>query len=373
MSGPPEWYAASQAAICLGAGWAILAMHRRGIPVRTGEATPVIARDPALGWLGIAVVVWGLVGVVLLLPLDETTALALRSPLSSVNNAALLISASHLDYGLEFLQRARDWAHWRKAALLGSLAVAIATLVGYATVGPSDPLAQLPDFLLSVGTLALYGIGLMRSFVKRGFPMLAMLAVAAVFLTALAQLPEVLGEGSLLVADRRWSLLLVSKTLTLVAFLALAMSWVHEVARRPSTGGARLRFTGEVRLGPQNRRRWIVIAEGGELELRETPHRDLLVLALARLSDADREHGGWMALPDLVGRLDDSRIRRMREDLRPLGLDATIETNFQKCYRLAIAPEHIELDRNALAKEKELGALLERLALPAARRTKSSA
>jgi hypothetical protein len=48
-----------------------------------------------------------------------------------------------------------------------------------------------------------------------------------------------------------------------------------------------------------------------------------------------------VSLPDLVGGLDDSRIRRMREDLRPVGLDGAIESNFQKSYRLGIDPDRI--------------------------------
>jgi hypothetical protein len=66
------------------------------------------------------------------------------------------------------------------------------------------------------------------------------------------------------------------------------------------------------------------------------------------VAEKDREDGGWMPLPDLVGRLDESRIRRMREDLRPLGLHGVIESNFNKAYRLAVAPDKIGFDARAL-------------------------
>jgi hypothetical protein len=95
------------------------------------------------------------------------------------------------------------------------------------------------------------------------------------------------------------------------------------------------------------------------LEMRETPHRDLLVLAIHR--DRDRTGGGWIALPDLVGRLDDSRIRRIREDLRPAGLDAAVESNFQKCFRLAIVPDRIVFERAALDADPEYATLLREL------------
>jgi hypothetical protein len=65
-----------------------------------------------------------------------------------------------------------------------------------------------------------------------------------------------------------------------------------------------------------------------------------------------------MALPDLVGRLDESRIRRIREDLRPVGLEAAIESNFQKAYRFGLAPDRIGFDRSALATLAEIGRLV---------------
>ncbi len=358
----PQWYALTQAAVCLGAAWAILAMYLRGSPVRAGEAPPLPSRDVSLLWLGLAVAVWGVTGLVLLLPMQSATAHALRPLLSCANSACLLISASHLDYGLAFLQRARDWPHWQKAALTGSAAVALSTLALYAALGPSSPLAHVPDVALSGITLLLYGFGLFRSFLKRGFASLAVLACVAIVLQSAAQLPEVTGAltPSGITGDRRWVLNLVSKMLTLIAFLSLAMSWVHEVARRPSTALAQLTFTG-AHVGRQPRRRYIVRIGEVAFEMRETPHRDLVALAVQRLRDGARADGGWIALPDLVGRLDDSRIRRIREDLRPAGLQAAVESNFQKCYRLGFEPDRIGLDRDALASNPELAEIIARL------------
>jgi hypothetical protein len=97
------------------------------------------------------------------------------------------------------------------------------------------------------------------------------------------------------------------------------------------------------------------------IEMRERPHRDLLVLAVRRVLDGSDREGGFVPLPELVGRLDDSRIRRLREDLRPAGLDRAIESNFQKSYRLGLAPDRIAFDRAALALEPELAAILNAL------------
>jgi hypothetical protein len=351
---PPTWYAVAQAALCFSAAWAILALYVRGTPVRQGEPAPAQARDAGLLWLGLAVALWGATGALLLFPIPEGAAQAIRTVLSSANSGCLLISASHLDYGPALLQRASDYPRWNQAALFGSLAVALATIALYALLGPESELSRLPDFVLSAITLLLYGFGLFRSFHKRGFAPLAALAALAISLQFAAQLPEIVDAAALgLVEDRRWMLNLVSKAMVLVTFLSLAMSWVHEVARRPSHSAVRLRFTGR-RAGP----RYVVELAQGTLEMRETPHRDLLALAAARVRDRDAADGGWVSLLDLVGRLDDSRIRRMREDLKPAGLDTEIQANGQKSYRLAIEPQHIEFDRETLGKVAELAPII---------------
>jgi hypothetical protein len=297
-----------------------------------------------------------------LLPVPEGAAQALRTLLSSANSACLLISASHLDYGPALLQRASEYRRWNQAALTGSLVVALITIALYAALGPAAYVARLPDFMLSAVTLLLYGFGLFRSFHRRGFAPLSLLAAVAVALQFAAQLPEIIDGAALgLSGDRRWILNLVSKSMVLVAFLSLAMSWVHEVAQRPSHSAIRLRFTGR-RVGA----RYVVDLGGRTIEMRETPHRDLLSLAAARVRAGEREGGGWLSLLDLVGRLDDSRIRRMREDLKSVGLDREIEANGQKSYRLAIEPQHIRFDREALARAPELEAILRTVASHAA-------
>ncbi|MEZ4297729.1 MAG: hypothetical protein R3B70_22420 [Polyangiaceae bacterium] len=364
-SPPPAWYAVAQGVTCLSAAWAIGAMYLRGTPVRQGEPVPAEDRDPGLGWLGLAVSIWGVVGLLLLLPLGDKAAQATRTLLSSANSACLLISASYLDYGPRILRRASEHPHYKPIALGGSLLVALVTIALYATLGPDAQLARAPDFALSAVTLLLYGFGLFRSFLSRGFAPLAALALLATVLQFAAQLPEIVDPAALaLDGDRRWVLNLASKTMVLIAFLSLAMSWVHEVARRPSRSAVRLRFSGR-RTGSGNRRRFVVELADRTVEMRETPHRDLLALAVARVLSPDPD-GGWVALPDLVGRLDDSRIRRMREDLRAAGLSEAIESNFQKSYRLALAPQHIDFDRTSLSQEPELASLLTALDAPRA-------
>src|SRR5262245_2635284 len=130
----PTWYAVAQAALCFSAAWAILALYARGTPIRQGEPAPAQVRDAGLLWLGLAVALWGAVGVLLLVPIPEGAAQAIRTVLSSANSGCLLISASHLDYGPSLLQRASDYPRWNQAALFGSLAVALATIALYAAL-----------------------------------------------------------------------------------------------------------------------------------------------------------------------------------------------------------------------------------------------
>jgi hypothetical protein len=166
----PEWFAIAQAGLCLGAAWAIFAMYVRGTPVRAGDApTPGAARDAGLFWLAAAVAIWGFAGGLRL----HTFELGDRHPvwplLSSANSTCLLISASHLDYGVGFLQRARVWPRWRQVVLAGAFAVAVLTLALYAVFGADARLAKLPDLVLAWATLLIFGFGLFRSFLQRGF------------------------------------------------------------------------------------------------------------------------------------------------------------------------------------------------------------
>ncbi|HMG20395.1 MAG TPA: hypothetical protein VK607_03725 [Kofleriaceae bacterium] len=355
----PVWYAVAQGSLCLSAAWAILALYLRGTPIRAGEPAPTPARDAGVLWVGLAIAIWGVTGALLLLPLPEGPEQAVRTVLSSANSGCLLISASHLDYGPAVLQRASEYRRWNQIALIGSLGVALVTIGLYAGFGAAAPAARLPDFALSSITLLLYGFGLFRAFRRRGFAPLAVLAAVAIGLQFAAQVPEVVDGAALgLAGEGRWILNLVSKAMVLVAFLSLAMSWVHEVAQRPSHSAIRLRFTGR-RAGA----RYVVELGDRSLEIRETPHRDLLSLAVARAcGGADGgAAAGWVSLLDLVGRLDDSRIRRMREDLRAAGLDKEIEANGHKSYRLAIDAQHIQFDRDALAAIPELESIARRI------------
>jgi hypothetical protein len=328
----PDWYAVAQGTLCLSVAWAILSLYLRGTPVRAGEPAPTPRHEPGLLWLGLAVAIWGAIGLLLLLPLSEARWQIVRTLLSSANNACLLISASQLDYGPPILQRASDYPRWNQLAIAGSLAVALITIGLYQALGPDEPSARLPDFLLSIVTLGFLGFGLFRSFQRRGFAPLALLASVAIGVQIVAQLPEIASHSILIwLGDGRWTLNLVSKAMVLVAVLSLAMSWVHELAQRPSHSAIRLRFTG-----------------------RRVGARYLIELAIARVRGDD---AGWVSLVDLVGRLDDSRIRRVREDLKPPGLDKEIEANGHKSYRLAIEPAHIGFDRDALARVPELAAL----------------
>jgi hypothetical protein len=55
------------------------------------------------------------------------------------------------------------------------------------------------------------------------------------------------------------------------------------------------------------------------------------------------------------------RIRRVREDLRPVGLDREIEAKGHKSYRLAIEAQHISFDRDVIAQVAELAAIAKQI------------
>ena len=108
----PEWFAVSQAGLCLGAAWAIFGMYVRGTPVRSGDAPlpDPATRDPGLFWAAAAIGIWSVSGALRWPAFGLSDRHPVWPLLSSANSACLLLSAAHLDYGVGFLQRARDWA-----------------------------------------------------------------------------------------------------------------------------------------------------------------------------------------------------------------------------------------------------------------------
>jgi hypothetical protein len=332
----PEWFGPSQAAICAFAGLALLSFWIGGVP----EARPVpgarVRRDPGIFWLAAAVLAWAVLGVWTWssAPAGPAVDVALAVA-STINNGFFWLAVAHLDHGparLKVLQPRRAQALFLGGVVVAAAAIGVWT---YATRGSSQ---QLPDLVLSIATLAVLGWALAVSFARRGFHILAALACVAVASQVAAQWR---------LHDYNWALILVSKTLTLTTFLALAMSWAHERARLSSLG---LRFTGRSE-GDR-----IVVEVNGERRLM-TPevHRRLLVFAVERVRNATQ--GGGMLNIKEKG-IAHTHIARIVEQLEFADRSQLFDNDGRSGYRLKLDPRNIGFDLGELGNHAELRDLL---------------
>jgi hypothetical protein len=345
----PDWYTSSQAIICLFSGGAILSIWLRGTPERERAAEHRPLRDPGLGWLSAAVLVWGVLALWLRLGVWRSAEDDLRIFASTLNSALFLLAAAYFDYGPERLKPLQAHRTWRLGVFAAALVVA--TLTAILTLHTSSNLLHIPDFVLSLVTLLVLGYGLVRSFRLRGFGLLAALAVVALSTQAVAQIPEV--RPDLLTGDARWVLVLTSKTMAITTFLALAMSWAHEEAGRPASGEVSVRFT-----GLQENHLYIVELSAAKqftnrrVLMTETPHKRFLMFAAKRLADP---HGGWIHLRSAS--LEHKDLARI---CQPTGLPgrSLFENDRAGSYRLSIPPENIRFDLDRLSQIEDLRGLL---------------
>jgi hypothetical protein len=331
----PHWFGPSQAAICAFAGLALLSFWIGGVPEARPTPGARVRRDPGIFWLAAAVLAWAVLGAWAATGAQGRAVDVALAVASTVNNGFFWLAIAHLDHGPARLKTLQS----RRAQLVFLAAVAlVAAAIGLWAHRTSGWMQQVPDVALSLVTLAALGWALAVSFARRGFHILAALACIAVVSQVAAQwrLP-----------DYRWPLILVSKTLTLTTFLALAMSWAHERARLSGLG---LRFTGRSEAD-----RIIVELNGERRPMTPEVHRRLLVFAIERLRNSS--HGGGMVNIKEKG-IAHTHIKRIVEQLGFADRSQLFDNDGRSGYRLKLAPHNIGFDRTELRNHPELHDLL---------------
>lgn len=334
----PHWFGPSQAAICAFAGLALLSFWIGGVPEARRTPGARVRRDPGILWLAAAVLVWAGLGLWAWRGMSGRGVDVALAVASTVNNGFFWLAIAHLDHGparLKVLQA-------RRAQLLFLAAVLLVALgIGAWTQSVHGVLQRAPDVALSLATLAALGWALAVSFARRGFRVLAVLACVAVASQVAAQwrLPEY-----------NWELILISKTLTLTTFLALAMSWAHERARLSGLG---LLFTGR-----DKGDRILVEVNGDVRPMTPEVHRRLLVFAIERVRNPSP--GGGMVNIKEKG-IAHTHIARIVEQLGFDDRSQLFENDGRSGYRLKLAAHNIGFDRTELRNYAELRDLLAEL------------
>jgi hypothetical protein len=327
----PRWYFFSEALICLCGAAVLYSIYLRGDP--GGQ------RDPTWSWLGNAVLVWSAIGFIGWIYSRSSWFVVTRIIFSTLNSAFLLLSIGYFDYGdYGFtgvigarLKRFEEKPAWRKSVILLSLLVAVVVIAFSLAAEASPPVQSLPDILLSVLTLIILGVALYESFKGRGFWMLKYLSILIILLTILSQLPEM----GLIVSEFRWPLLLVTKSMLILLFLALATSSVTQKGEFPLEG---LELTGRV-----VDEKFLIVrlwikgdSKAREMRVRDTYYNVLLELARSRKANPDGyfnlQKAGYY--PEYLKRLAHS-LRIERPQL--------LDNNRSGGYRLRIEPDKVAI------------------------------
>ncbi len=353
---PPEWYSAAQAGICLFSAVLIFTLWQRGLPgkERKPHEDAWMQRDPGMLYLGLAVLVWGVIALLSMLlktcppdwPLRQCFPNLMASTLS---HSCLLLASAYFEFGPIELKIAQDDWKWHVGVMFAAMLVALLVLF---TRSP------WPDFVLATVTSMIVGMSAFRSFKEHGFQATAYLAILIVALAVLLQLAETV-EGQnisfLLAGERFWILRLTSKILLVILFLTMSISWLYGKLAPPKTEELRLEFLGK----DEFKNSWLVsfsvpnVFTEKRIELSPVLHQILLTFAAERLR-REAQTEGWINIKDKYYPSDLSRISKKLE----IPTMRLFENDAQGGYRLRLLPENIKISKQNFSKYPELMSLL---------------
>lgn len=225
------FYGYWQITVCFFASLALFSIWQHIIKGRTGEE-----RDLGLLWLSIALFIWALSGVLEVYyasgfsqdSFDSTPYEGLKSMLSIFNSAFILLALPrfrHIPPMIRPLVQSESW-RWLVFSTFGFSAVLTLLMLLGVLIPKRITLISSVDLIYAIFTLFFLGLVLWASFAKRGLKILAYLAVISIAFTLAAQILK-LGDSDFL----KILLNCTFKTILIVLFFALALSWVEELGK----------------------------------------------------------------------------------------------------------------------------------------------
>ncbi len=361
-----------QIVVCTFAFIALFAIHRR-----TTKNQERRQRDNGLLWLSLAILTWSFSGLIdvnyahaltLTDPVPQTSYQGLRSIFSIVNSAFILLALpqfKHIPRPIQYLIKSDGW---RLTVGVSFALSAIMTLMMYLDlIIPSQPnFIYFIDLLYAIFTLSFLGIILWSSFAKRGLKILAYLSALSILFTLIAQFQK-------LDEEIFWSIFFncIFKTILIVLFFALALSWVEELAKKFIPEPTDLHLIMLKKKTPPGRYHHLGILSippyinMHQINLSEATYHLLATFASKRKNSGPSE--GWLEIQPksstsnkydikdhkqisrLVDAIFESIINHDQSKdpiLTKLDLrQALFDQNRQRKIRLRIAPENIDLTR----------------------------
>lgn len=262
-------------------------------------------RDLGLFWLSVAILVWALSGVLEVYyaegladaNFDSTQYEGLKSMLSIFNSAFILLALPrfrHVPKLIRPVVRSESW-RWLVISTFGFSVVLTLLMLSGVIIPKRITLISSVDLIYAIFTLFFLGLTLWASFDRRGLTILAYLAVTSIAFTLAAQILK-LGDSDFL----KILLSTTFKTILIVLFFALALSWVEELGKSARRLGRNLAIQFSTGRNHQNRREYIAhlqlpeAADWQKIYFTEKPF--LLLHRFAEKRKAEGAEGGWLEI-----------------------------------------------------------------------------
>lgn len=249
-------------------------------------------------WLALSVLCWSFSGLVEIY-FSRTTGLenvyhqGWRSIFSLLNSLFILLALPWFRYKPKWMEQIIDGKSWYWIVGLPFVFSLLPTVSRMVT-GDSNTLITELDVYYAVLTLIILGFVLWESFTKRGLQLLAYLSVIFVLVTLVAQFYKV--------TDATHTLLLYSaifKSLLIMIFFALALSWVKDLADMVRVDETRLGLQLEQSRGDSGRYEYFAMLSGLEkgkshrVKLTSGNYQLLEKFAQAKINNPE---GGWLEI-----------------------------------------------------------------------------
>lgn len=336
-------------------------------------------RDYGLVWLSLAILVWALSGTLEVfygttLTDDSQFALTryegLKSMLSIFNSAFILLALprfKHVPASIRPVVQSDSW-RWLVFSTFGFSAVLTLLMLMGVLIPKRITLISSVDLIYAIFTLFFLGLTLWASFAKRGLKILAYLAVISIAFTLAAQILK-LGDSDFLKILLNCSF----KTILIVLFFALALSWVEELGKTTLLPSAKtLQLNLYTRKSKAHKLEYLSLlslpafAFQQEISFTEKPFQ--LLLRFAEKRKMGGPDGGWLEIQpktavkrdydikdyNEIGRIIDTILPNIA-DLQSPPIDKTalkemlFEYGKSRRIRLRVAPEDILLPASTTA------------------------
>lgn len=315
--------------------------------------------DKGLVFLSLAMFTWVFSGIWSYLGVSgelasPTVRQLVRSLFSILNNLFFLLALFYFYYAPSFLYKNEKNVQRIIYLILGIsvLSFLLFQKFGETANNAGIIISFLPDLLLSAFLSALLAVSFYRTFLQRGFKLIAGISVVVIVAIFASQLPEVFAYLDNTFVNNL--VRIVSKTSLIAIFLVLATSWVIQLANMPKASEMQIKFLdwSIVKITIPSKE---IIDQTIDFGSKTTQYKNLLKLGIRRKYGEGSDQcievhsGGEINRQTYLTRIIDN-INEILQQKEPQKLERRDLFTFigNGKYRLRILSENIYIEKNLL-------------------------